>query len=83
MLKYLLLTPIAFYSVALFAQADTTVYYMVSQGDIKGSQKVWQNNANEYHYSYQFNDRGRGDSIETTLLTNNAGNIIQLNTSGS
>ena len=82
MLKYLLLTPIAFYSVALFAQADTTVYYMVSQGDIKGSQKVWQNNANEYHYSYQFNDRGRGDSIETTLLTNNAGNIIQLNTSG-
>ena len=82
MSKYLLLLAMGLNTTTLFAQTDTTVYYMVSQGTIKGRQEVRKTNENEYQYHYQFNDRGRGDSIVTTLLTNNAGNIIQLNTTG-
>lgn len=82
MFKYLLLLVIGLNNSTLFAQTDTTIYYMVSQGTIKGSQEVWKTNTNEYHYNYQFNDRGRGDSIVTTLLTNSAGNITQVNTTG-
>jgi hypothetical protein len=82
MLRYLFAVVMIVFSSTLCAQTDTTVYYMVSQGDIKGVQKVWKADANDYRYSYKYNDRGRGDSIETTLLTNNAGNIIRVNTTG-
>ncbi len=80
--KYFLSVTLFFSCTVLIAQTDTTIYYMVSQGDIKGVQKVWKTSAGELHYSYHFNDRGRGDSIETTLNINDAGNITGVNTSG-
>ena len=57
---------------------DTTFYSVVNKGKIKGGQKVWKNNANEYHYAYQFNDRGRGDSTTTVIQTNANGLINSL-----
>ena len=66
---------------ALTAQ-DTTYYSVVSKGKIKGGQKVWKSNANEYHYAYQFNDRGRGDSTTTVINTNANGLINSLDITG-
>ena len=61
---------------------DTTYYIVVSKGKIKGGQKVWQAGPNEYHYAYQFNDRGRGDSTTTVINTNADGLINSLNIRG-
>ncbi len=80
--------PIAFtlfttlFSASLFAQHDTTFYSVVAKGKITGGEKVWQTNANEYHFTYQFNDRGRGDSTTTIIRTDANGLINSLDTKG-
>src|SRR5258705_13531284 len=70
------------YSFLLFAQTDTAHYSVVYKGKIKGGQKTWQTGPNEYHYTYQFNDRGRGDSVISTVSTNESGLIISFNSEG-
>ena len=70
------------YSFSLFAQHDTSYYSVVYKGKIKGVQKIWQTSPHEYHYDYHFNDRGRGDSLATTVRTNENGLIISLNSKG-
>lgn len=61
---------------------DTAYYSVVSKGKLKGGQKVWQTSANEYHFAYQFNDRGRGDSTTTIIQTDNNGLIRNLAITG-
>jgi hypothetical protein len=64
------------------AQVDTVNYSVVAKGKITGGQKVWKISKNEYHYSYQYNDRGRGDSITSVIKTNDNGLINFINISG-
>ena len=51
------------------AQTDTSVYAVFMKGTVKGTQKIWKTDENTYHYFYQIFDRGRGDSLLTTLKT--------------
>ena len=46
-------------------QTDTTTYSIVSAGLIKGFNKSWKNTDGTISTWYQFNDRGRGDSLRT------------------
>src|SRR6188768_981734 len=46
-------------------QTDTTTYSIVSAGLIKGFHKSWKNTDGTISSWYQFNDRGRGDSLRT------------------
>ena len=64
-----------------FAQ-DTTYYSVVGKGKLKGGQKVWQSGPNDYHYAYQYNDRGRGDSTTTVVHINSNGTISNLSITG-
>ena len=70
------------YSFSLTAQNDTAYYSVVNKGKITGGQKVWQSKSDEFHYGFQFNDRGRGDSTTTVVNTNAAGLIISVNITG-
>jgi imidazolonepropionase-like amidohydrolase len=75
-IKFILLQFIVlFSSIAMYAQMDTAHYSIVYKGKIKGQQKAWKTTSDDYLYSYQFNDRGRGDSIVTKIKTNKAGLI--------
>jgi len=65
-----------------WAQHDTSYYSVVNKSKIAGSEKMWQSVNGDYHISYQFNDRGRGDSTETVLHVNADGNISSLLTTG-
>jgi len=44
---------------------DTIAYSVVFSGNIKGFDKIWKNPDGSYGEWYQYNDRGRGDSIRT------------------
>ncbi len=46
--------------------SDTISYSVVLSGNIKGFDKIWKNSDGSYGQWYQYNDRGRGDSILTT-----------------
>ena len=71
-----------FICLMLKAQSDTTIYHTVSKGKIKGTEKKWKTGSNEYQYSFWFNDRGRGDSIQSTIHLNESGSIIFIDTKG-
>jgi imidazolonepropionase-like amidohydrolase len=73
---------ILFSSIVMYAQIDTAHYSVVYKGKITGQQKAWRTTGNDYHYTYQFNDRGRGDSIVTEIKTNKAGLISFMDISG-
>ena len=70
------------YASIVMGQTDTSFYSIVSKGKIKGGQSVWQSSVNEFHFSYAFNDRGRGDSVETIVTTTESGNILAVKSSG-
>ncbi len=48
-----------------FAQTDTLFYSVVAAGNIKGFSKTWKHADGSYEEWYQYNDRGRGDSLRT------------------
>jgi len=56
---------------------DTARYSILTSGALSGKQLSWQNDKNDYHYYYEFNDRGRGPSIAQAIVTDNNGNIIK------
>jgi imidazolonepropionase-like amidohydrolase len=69
--------------IATSAQKIDTLYYsVVANGFITGMQKSWVEIKNQHHYIYYYNDRGRGDSVNETLITNNDGQIISSSTLG-
>lgn len=61
---------------------DTTYYSIVTNGFITGEQKVWKVSANEYHYIYYNNDRGRGENVKEIVILNNEGLVISTQTIG-
>jgi hypothetical protein len=65
-----------------FAQADTAFYSVVVKGKITGCGKDWRHGTNEYHSTYQFNDRGRGDSTVSVFYTTPDGRTSSLETRG-
>ena len=64
------------------AQTDTSFYSVFMKGTIKGTQKIWKTDDNTYHYFYQIFDRGRGDSLSTTVKTKDNGIISSLEING-
>ena len=66
----------------LSANPDTLYYSSVKSGEINGRQLMWMNGDREYHFFYQFNDRGRGDSIYATVNTNDSDLIAGVEISG-
>ena len=68
-------------SVTAFSQ-DTTYYSFVSKGKIAGEQRIWQPAPGEYHYTFHYNDRGRGDSTLSVVRVDSGGLITTLKTEG-
>jgi imidazolonepropionase-like amidohydrolase len=66
-----------FYFQSSAAITDTVKYNILTSGKISGKQLSWQNDKNEYHYYYDFNDRGRGPSISQSVTTNDGGIVIK------
>ncbi len=64
------------------AQTDTLFYAFVKGTETKGVQKMWMKDAHEYGIFYQFNDRGRGDSIFATVKTNEKNLITNVEIEG-
>ena len=56
---------------------DTIRYSILTSGQPSGKQLSWNNDKNDYHYYYEFNDRGRGPSITQSLVTNDNGVVIK------
>lgn len=81
-MRYRFITLLLFISSGLYAQTDTAYYSMVGNGFSKGKQLTWKNAKNEHHYFFQWNDRGRGDSVVEEVITNDEGRIISSTTSG-
>jgi len=67
----------------LHAQTPDTTFYSVVRGkSICGVQKSWTRGTNEYHYFYQYNDRGRGESIYDDVITDDHGWVVKSSTHG-
>lgn len=58
------------------AASDTLFYNYVNSGKIVGQQWVWQQGSHDYYYYDQYNDRGRGPSIHSHIMTDDRGVII-------
>src|SRR5215470_12516150 len=70
-------------SYSCFAQSvDTTTYSVVNSGNTKGFDKVWKNNDGSFGEWFQFNDRGRGDSVRITYREDQEGFPTYLSASG-
>ena len=69
-------------AISLSAQQDTTFFSVLNKGKITGKGKDWKQGTNEYHSTYQFNDRGRGDSTVTVYFTSTDGRISAAQTTG-
>jgi hypothetical protein len=82
MKNFILFLSFTISSAIAFAQQDTLYYSVVNKGKVTGGQKVWQTGPNEFHYNYHYNDRGRGDSTETTVITNTTGLIVSQQSTG-
>ncbi|MDP9229736.1 MAG: hypothetical protein M3O67_03565, partial [Bacteroidota bacterium] len=68
-----------------FAQSpDTVIYSVVSSGGaIKGFDKIWKNADGSYGEWYQYNDRGRGDSLRIIFREDAEGFPLFLKVSGN
>ncbi len=70
-------------SVVSFAQSpDTIINSIIFSGNIKGFDKTWKNADGSYSNWYQYNDRGRGDSIRIAYRQDEQGFPTQLTVSG-
>jgi hypothetical protein len=83
-LSRIIFPALIFSSNFLYAQSIDTTYYSVVQGKtIKGIQKRWITNGNEYHYFYEYNDRGRGDSVYDDIVLDKTGWIVKSSSYGT
>jgi imidazolonepropionase-like amidohydrolase len=62
-------------------QGDTIRYSVVNGGKTVGRQTSFKS-VNDYYYHYEYNDRGRGPSINTHIKTNEKGMILLQDISG-
>ena len=63
-------------SVNVYA-TDTTRYEVISSGKLTGKLTRWSNEAGHVGYHYEYNDRGRGPSINVNLRTTGDGMVIE------
>jgi len=70
------------FTIAHAQQADTIRYSVVNNGKIVGKQTSFSKSANDHYYHYEYNDRGRGPSINTHIKTNEKGIIVLQEISG-
>ena len=81
--NFIFLACCLFYFNPAKAQTTDTIFYSFIKGGTKaGTQKMWMNGAHEYHFFYQFNDRGRGDSVVSKTTVNDHYLIINSETVG-
>ncbi len=69
--------------VSLNAQTDTIFFQIINSGNVKGFDKRWKNSDGSSSYWYQFNDRGRGDSIRATYKEDEKGFVTWLKVGGN
>lgn len=65
------------------AQTDTIEYSIVAAGKLRGFDKTWKAPDGNYHEWYQFNDRGRGDSLRVTFREDAEGFPTYISASGN
>ncbi len=61
---------------------DTLFYSIVKNGEKTGFQKIWQSGEHRFYSAYQYNDRGRGDSVAAEIMTNDSGLVVKVETNG-
>lgn len=61
---------------------DTSYYSVVNLGKVTGENKAWKTSPTEKHYSFYYNDRGRGSVINAVVTTNHQGKIEKVISSG-
>jgi imidazolonepropionase-like amidohydrolase len=64
------------------AQTDTTTYSVLMAGNVKGFSKTWQLPDGTYRDWFQYNDRGRGDSMVTDYKTDGKELVTYLSATG-
>jgi len=62
--------------------SDTVKYSVVNAGKITGVQLNSKKGSTDYYYHFEYNDRGRGPSINTHIKTNEKGVIVLQEISG-
>ena len=72
-----------FICIGLNAQTDTIFFQIINSGNVKGFDKRWKNPDGSYSYWYQFNDRGRGDSIRATYKEDEKGFVTWMKAGGN
>lgn len=82
MIKNLLLICCAVLLVGSTRAQDTIRYSVVVAGQIKGFHKTWKNVDGSFTTWYQYNDRGRGDSILSTFRLNEKGLPVSIVSTG-
>ena len=83
MVKYILFLFILHINISVVAQTqDTIEYSIVTAGKIKGFEKEWKNVDGSFTNWYQYNDRGRGDSIVTVYREDEQGFPTYIKASG-
>jgi len=74
---------IILFTISLNAQSDTVVFLIINGGNVKGFDKRWKNSDGSYSSWYQFNDRGRGDSIRATYKEDDKGFVTWMKAAGN
>jgi imidazolonepropionase-like amidohydrolase len=84
MIKRIVLSAIVLFVIQTsFSQTpDTTTQSIVFGGLVKGFIKTWRNADGSFTEWYQYNDRGRGDSLRSTYRVNADGIPESVNTAG-
>jgi hypothetical protein len=82
-MKKLLLFLFLIFKTALTAQSyDTTIYSIVNLQKVIGENKKWQLAPDVFEYYYYYNDRGRGEVVNSKVNIDNTGKIEKIQTSG-
>jgi len=61
---------------SVHSSADTLFYTYINNGAPVGTEWVLKKGGNDYYYHEDYNDRGRGPSINTHVRTDEQGNIV-------
>ena len=70
------------FSIPILAQTDTTEWTVLLGGNRAGFSKRWRNPDGGFSESFQYNDRGRGDSSFSTYRLDESGYLTYLEASG-
>jgi len=78
MYKSFLLAALFFPVFAIAQSLDTVTFSFVSAGRVQGFDKIWKNKDGSYGEWFQFNDRGRGDSLRIEYREDDKGFLTYL-----